>query len=906
MTLTRWWSPTRPTVRGALGGSLSLLRAAHPAPVLDSRAAGDLLSSLLSDVHAQSLAASDRLLVLECLMAAAEVHPAAVQALERRALDGCIAAVDGEKDPRCLGLAFRLWPRLACLFPPDGAAMRACAEEMHDVMACYFPLVFNPPPGAPADRKHRLTRDALAADLAAALTCTPAFAPFAMPLVIGKLAVPADHDALAIEDSLRALQTAALSFPPSAAATHVHSIWRGLRAVLLPGGDGQDDAGESTGTRRRLAGDTLSTVLRVLAAAPGNHAAQCVDEILADAAVQQLCSLMLAAPMAARASQDISVRGRAAEALSAVSTLLAATARSSVSAACRVHTTIMPTMIAAIPQHKAGLPHREALVLAAHVTVAASEAACSAASAAGGGGKRLGAPFGALSGATLQVFLSAAVTADAHMADADDDAEEIAGDALGALSTGALGVAGLKAMLLVPPPFDALDEADRARAADALTSVALSGGDSAVNGDAAAALAAVAEASDAGFALVSSTCLPKTLHAISSCNTADSCSAAMACARTLASARANALAPHLAGALAQRLQAQLPGAAHDTVQQVLLLQLRALEALCSTCRFPSCDMLAAFAAWALHSAEQVPELARPSVASAAGAAAAACGVDAQTTLAAPSAEAVLTEPACGSCNLVAAHLLCALHPGQPAQPLQPAVLAARLVQLAAMAAGPGLEAVLLQSVASLVNKSADDVVAAHLMTSQLSPAALTVGASSQASLVARIKVAGYVASGLAWRGARGGMSDIPALLLPLLRAQPLEHAPVLAAAAAALALPLESCKDVKNALIRTMTAQRYFTAVIQMLLAQLCESTGDARSGSILGAHRCTGSWRALPCADPPRPRSSGAGHTQRAPGPADEHVPLAGAPPARVSGGGGIGHIQGRGAAVLGAGLHV
>ena len=871
MPLTRCWPPTRPTVRGALGGSLFLLRAAHPVAVLDSRAAGDLLSTLLRDVHAQSLAASDRLLVLECLTAAAEVHPAAVQALERRALDGCIAAVDGEKDPRCLGLAFRLWPRLASLFPPDGAAMLACAEEMHDVMACYFPLVFNPPPGAPADRKHRLTRDALAADLAAALTCTPAFAPFAMPLVVGKLAVPADHETLAVEDSLRALQTAALSFPPSAAATHAHSIWRGLRAVLLPGGDGQDDDGENARRRLALAGDTLSTVLRVLAAAPGNHAAQCVDEILADAAVQQLCSLMLAAPMAARASQDVSVRGRAAAALSAIATLLAATARSSVSAACRVHNTVMPTVISTIPQNGVGVPHREALVLAAHVTAAASEAARSAAAAAGGGGKRLGAPFGALAGATLLVFLSAAVvTADAHMADADDDADDSAGDTLGALSTGALGVAGLKALLLVPPPFDALDEADRVRAAEALASVALSGGgDTAVNGDASAALAALAEAYDAGFALVSSTCLPRILHAISSCNTPDSCSAAMACVRNLAAARANALAPQLAGALAERLQALLPGAAHEAVQEVLLPQLRALEALCSTCRLPSGDMLTAFAAWALHSAEQVPELARPSVASAAGAAAAACGVDAQTTLAAASAEAVLADPACCSRNRVAAHLLCALHPGQPAQPFQAALVADRLVQLAAMAADPGLEAVLLESVASLVNKYADDAVAANLMTGQLSPAALTVGASSQAALVVRIKVAGYVASGLAWRGARGGMSDIPALLLPLLRAQPLEHAPVLAAAAAAMALPLEQCKDVKNALTRPMTAQRYFTAVIQMLLTQLREGAGDARTGSILGAHHCTrSSWRARFCADPAPPLQLWRGSYAARPGP--------------------------------------
>lgn len=57
-------------------------------------------------------------------------------------------------------------------------------EELFDIVSCYFPISFTPPP----DNPHGLTRETLAASLADTLVATPLFLPFLMPLLEEKLA----------------------------------------------------------------------------------------------------------------------------------------------------------------------------------------------------------------------------------------------------------------------------------------------------------------------------------------------------------------------------------------------------------------------------------------------------------------------------------------------------------------------------------------------------------------------------------------------------------------------------------------------------------------------------------------------------------------------------------------------
>lgn len=58
------------------------------------------------------------------------------------------------------------------------------SEELCDVLACYFPIAFTPPPDDP----HGITREGLQASLQQTLACDPQFAPHVIPLLLEKLA----------------------------------------------------------------------------------------------------------------------------------------------------------------------------------------------------------------------------------------------------------------------------------------------------------------------------------------------------------------------------------------------------------------------------------------------------------------------------------------------------------------------------------------------------------------------------------------------------------------------------------------------------------------------------------------------------------------------------------------------
>lgn len=77
---------------------------------------------------------------------------------------------------------------------------------------------------------------------------------------------------------------------------------------------------------------------------------------------------------------------------------------------------------------------------------------------------------------------------------------------------------------------------------------------------------------------------------------------------------------------------------------------------------------------------------------------------------------------------------------------------------------------------------------------------------------------------------------MPALLLPLLRINAVEHRAIVVAAAAALSQPLQDCQLIKHAITKPLAAQRYFTSIINMILTLTREYTGDARAGGLLGA----------------------------------------------------------------------
>ena len=227
----------RPCLRGALRGCAHLLSLPG---CLSSSDAAALGSRLLSEVHSPSLVAPERRLALDCLASLATHSSGAAARLigVAQLVDGCVAAVDSERDPRCLASAFALWPRISAVAAAASPPV-TLGGDAFDALACYWPLVFTPPPpGAnplgPSEPVH--TRASLAASLRAALTCCPSFGPKAVPLFLGPLAVPSDQPGEAVGDACACIVSACAAFDATACVVpHAHAVWRAAVAVsLLP------------------------------------------------------------------------------------------------------------------------------------------------------------------------------------------------------------------------------------------------------------------------------------------------------------------------------------------------------------------------------------------------------------------------------------------------------------------------------------------------------------------------------------------------------------------------------------------------------------------------------------------------------------------------------------------------
>ena len=859
--LTRRLRCRRPTLRGALTGALHLLRAASP-PALDDEAAVALVGALLAEVHVPSLVASERLLALECLSVFVVQRPAASRALGSRLLEGAIAAIDGEKEPRCLRAAFALVTQLGALFPACEPPLAAAAEELHDVVACYFPLVYTPPRSAER-APDAVTRDELAAALCSALMSTPAFAPLALPLVLGKLALPAEQTASAVTDALAALSAAADAFPPHALAAHAHPAWRALRGLILPpppGGEADADADSpQPGQHAVAAGACLTKLLRALGRAPGGAAEALRLEALSDPFVADVTRIMLAAPQLGTqqlAHEQDTAGARAEAAAEAAASLLAAVASSSLAASAQVAAGIFPAAtVAAARASPDAPPPRMALVLCARVAAAAAAAAADVASVAGEAAFCSSPPLGTHAPDALALFMRAAAAA-ASDADAESDGAVPLDDAtaihavLHGASVAALGVAGLCSLLMLPHTgAGALPPDGRNAALDALAVAALRQDAPAVRAAACDALCAAAHADSEE---VRTAALPRLLAAaVRDVALAD---AALFALRRLAVAQPR-VAPPAAAALAAAVLNELPGAllaaaappaAPATGASALLL--RHASAL-QEALFPACgecgdfSAAAAFAAGALTAAQTAPAVASDmtavwsGVAGAALAATAACDAGAQAPLADAACD-VLAKLRMGDCSdavvRVAAALLRGLRPGSDAMTrVAPATLIPDLLAHAAQANAPAADAA-ADAAASLANKAgaAGDAGAASALDSVLLPSLR--GESAADTQAAAAAALGALCRGLALRGGTR-VCDAPGALLPLL-ASP--HAHVVDAAAAAYAAPLcgesPSLSRASHAAVRILWAQRFFTAALPPLLDTLRLPPPAPRTGALL------------------------------------------------------------------------
>lgn len=136
---------------------------------------------------------------------------------------GFINAMDGERDPRLLVYIYDFFPKFVSRFP-----LGHLAQETFEVVACYFPIDFNPVRNESED----ITREQLAEKLSDCLCGHEEFAGDCLDLLLEKL----DSDlSVAKLDSIHLLIKASQKFPPKVFDEQFANIWRIMQADLLPG-----------------------------------------------------------------------------------------------------------------------------------------------------------------------------------------------------------------------------------------------------------------------------------------------------------------------------------------------------------------------------------------------------------------------------------------------------------------------------------------------------------------------------------------------------------------------------------------------------------------------------------------------------------------------------------------------
>ncbi|XP_039793571.1 MMS19 nucleotide excision repair protein homolog isoform X2 [Panicum virgatum] len=135
-------------------------------------------------------------------------------------------AIDEEKDPECLKLAFHVVEVVMKLFPDPSGLEAQFASEFFEILSKYFPVYFTH--GAGDDLN--ATRDDLSRALMHAFCSTPYFEPFAIPLLLDKLSSSLP---LAKLESLKYLDNCIRFYGADRMVRHASAVWLKLKEVIF-------------------------------------------------------------------------------------------------------------------------------------------------------------------------------------------------------------------------------------------------------------------------------------------------------------------------------------------------------------------------------------------------------------------------------------------------------------------------------------------------------------------------------------------------------------------------------------------------------------------------------------------------------------------------------------------------
>ncbi|KAM6585194.1 hypothetical protein CsatB_012196 [Cannabis sativa] len=212
-------------LRGALVGCLALLRRKSDVGVVSSTDAKAVAEVFLNTLQVQSLGQHDRELCFQLLECVLECYPNEVASMDELLLYGICEAVDGEKDPHCLLLAFHIICAVIQLFPDPNGPLANFSGELFETLNSYFPIHFTHPKGEDTDVK----RDDLARALMIAFSSTPLLEPYVIPLLLEKLSSSLSSSKV---DSLKYLSYCSLKYGADRMTKHAGAIWSSIKSEI--------------------------------------------------------------------------------------------------------------------------------------------------------------------------------------------------------------------------------------------------------------------------------------------------------------------------------------------------------------------------------------------------------------------------------------------------------------------------------------------------------------------------------------------------------------------------------------------------------------------------------------------------------------------------------------------------
>ncbi|KDR80617.1 hypothetical protein GALMADRAFT_240958 [Galerina marginata CBS 339.88] len=221
------------TIKPALNGLSTL----SSIPAMSSAEVTMIIEGLIQHVRMKSIVQDVRFTVFSIMDSLMAFHRDVLKSMGKRFLDGYISLAEGEKDPRNLMVAFAIARVILIEFD-----IHAHVESMFNILFCYFPITFRPPP----NDLYGISTENLRLSLRNCLNATPAFGPLAIPVFLEKISAGSRATK---KDTLQTLSSCLPVYGSALARVSARKLWNALKLEIFQPVDPETEEEALTATR---------------------------------------------------------------------------------------------------------------------------------------------------------------------------------------------------------------------------------------------------------------------------------------------------------------------------------------------------------------------------------------------------------------------------------------------------------------------------------------------------------------------------------------------------------------------------------------------------------------------------------------------------------------------------------